>query len=65
MQQEREAARLAAALADLHKTRKVQQTAAGLELKKMEAEWRSLVAQNAAIQAACEYLERAAAAAAS
>ena len=63
VQQEKEGARLAAALSDLHKTRKVQQTAAGLELRKMEAEWRALVAQNAAIEAACAELVAAAAAA--
>lgn len=61
---ERELAALAVAVADVNKTRKVQQTAAGMELRKMEAQWQALVASNAVLEAAVAEVEAASAAAA-
>ena len=50
-------AALEAATAELHKTRKVQQQAAGAELAAVERQWRAAVAKCAEIEAACVALE--------
>lgn len=50
-------AALEAAAAELHKTRKVQQQAAGAELAAVERQWRAAVQKNAEIEAACAALE--------
>jgi pre-mRNA-splicing factor SPF27 len=53
----RELAALDAAAAELHKTRKVQQQAAGAELGKLQRQWCAAVDKNAEIAAACDALE--------
>jgi pre-mRNA-splicing factor SPF27 len=55
-------AQLDAAAEELHKTRKVQQTAAGAELAKLARQWDAAVRKNADIEAACDALEAEAAA---
>ena len=42
---------------DVNKTRKMQQTAAGNELAKLNHQWQELVEKNKAIEAACCELE--------
>jgi len=58
---EAELARLSAAVTDVNKTRKVQQTAAGMELRKMEAQWWAGVRACGEIDAALHAVEAAAA----
>ncbi len=50
-------AQLDAAAEELHKTRKVQQTAAGAELSKLARQWDAAVRKNVEIAAACDALE--------
>ena len=58
-QQRSALAQLTHLTADLHKTRKLQQLAAGAELSSLQAQWSALVAKNALIADACDALEQA------
>jgi len=60
---EREAAALATAVVDRNRARKVQQLAAGMELRRLEDEWQALVRKNCELEAVLASVEAANAAA--